>query len=90
MADGGFAMVTVTAEFGAGYLDVLVLRLAPDGTVSPTCPPSIGSPLTPRASGAKLKPSTFSFNQGSVTPTIADYTRTHPDISLTANLICKF
>jgi len=49
LGDGFLLIVGATYSFGAGDQDAWLLSLAPDGTVSPTCPAGIGktAPLSP-------------------------------------------
>ena len=80
-SDGGFIVAGETAAFSLGHGDAWVLKLAPDGSVVPSCPSGIGASRNVSASNSKnvlnaltitTGPTSVALGTGS--STVADYT----------------
>lgn len=80
-ADGGFIIAGETAAFSMGGGDAWVLKLAPDGSVVPSCPSGIGASRSVSASNSKntvgdlaITTGPTSAAVGTGSSTVADYT----------------
>ncbi len=89
--EGGYAVTGNTGSFDldGGTYDAWVLRLAPDGTISTTCPVTIGRIVTPRVSDGKWTATGPTFSTAAPTSAVFDHTVPPTDGILTTTTVCK-
>ncbi len=84
--DGGYVVAGETVSFDAKAQDVLVLKLRPDGSISPSCHFMFDTGISGMDSKAKVKTTNASHKDTNVTPHAPFITVRDTDVS--ANILC--
>ncbi|MGR3295217.1 MAG: hypothetical protein ACUZ8A_03135 [Candidatus Bathyanammoxibius sp.] len=85
-SDGGYVVAGETVSFNAKAQDVLVLKLRPDGSISPSCHFMFDTGIFGMDSKAKVKTTNASHKDTNVTPHAPLITVRDTDVS--ANILC--
>lgn len=86
--DGGYVVAAGTGSFGAGGGDAWVLKLASDGSISPSCPGGIGASVPPQQKSLRLTAAARSFSAGVSSAVVAGSSANAADTSAAQFVQC--